>query len=127
MTTSNIICFPGGRSLQAESAPNDAGVSSVDQRPTGSAATALAAVISAGATVPPEDDREEYATAVIGAAIRFGKRKGQSLRRLPQQLRRWLLTLCDEGHPAALVVRDWLNGNQRFQDGTAPAQEGEGA
>ncbi|PHR21982.1 MAG: hypothetical protein COA37_13520 [Hoeflea sp.] len=33
---------------------------------------------------------------------------------LPKPLRRRLDLMCQFGHPAALIIKDWLDGNRRF-------------
>ena len=60
------------------------------------------------------EEHREYVASIVSAAIRFGRRNGRSLSRLPSQLRKWLSDLCDAGDPACLVVRDWLDGNRRY-------------
>lgn len=48
------------------------------------------------------------AAEVIATTIRFATRRGRSLGALPQAIRSQLIQLCEEGHPAAQVVRDWI-------------------
>ncbi|KGF67814.1 hypothetical protein LL06_20165 [Hoeflea sp. BAL378] len=56
------------------------------------------------------DDQAAHVAMVVRIAIRSAKRRGVRLESLLSIPRRWLLDLCDEGDPTALVVRDWLTG-----------------
>lgn len=92
-----------------------------------------AAISTVHPSLDPEQQAERVAS-VVRAAIGFARRKGVRLQSLPPQLRGWLLTLCNEGDPTCLAVRDWLTGNRRFlgvADDAVPspgvAAEGEGA
>ena len=45
-------------------------------------------------------------------------------RRLPEHLNRRVQLLCDNKHPAGQVLKDWLDGNQRFlPDGSEATYE----
>ncbi len=61
-----------------------------------------------------DEEYREHVACIIGVAIRLGRRKGRSLSSLQPQLRKWLIDLCDQGDPAAVVVHDWLTGNHRL-------------
>lgn len=60
-----------------------------------------------------EDEFREHVATIVGVAIRCGRRKGRSLSSLQPQLRKWLIDLCDQGEPSAVMVHDWLTGNRR--------------
>jgi hypothetical protein len=60
-----------------------------------------------------DDDFREHVATIVGVAIRCGRRKGRSLSSLQPQLRKWLIDLCDQGEPSAVMVHDWLTGNRR--------------
>lgn len=60
------------------------------------------------------EEYREHAATIVGAAIRCGRRKGRSLSSLQPQLRKWLIDLCEQGEPAAIMVHDWLTGNRRY-------------
>lgn len=63
---------------------------------------------SAHSTTPP--DPAVVAQVVIG----FARRKGVAMTSIPQTFRQQLLALCEAGDPTALMLRDWLTGNQKF-------------
>jgi hypothetical protein len=125
MTTSNIIAFPCRGATGSE--PNC--IRPKEAIPSDGPAPAAQAIALAMATPPggaSSEAQQEFAETVIGTAIRFGRRKGRSLTSLPPQMRKWLIELCDQGDPTALVVRDWLEGNGRLHIvGWAPS-DGEG-
>ncbi|PYE22956.1 hypothetical protein C8J32_1096 [Rhizobium sp. PP-CC-3A-592] len=60
-----------------------------------------------------DDEFREHVATIVGVAIRCGRRKGRSLSSLQPQLRKWLIDLCDQGEPSAVMVHDWLTGNRR--------------
>ena len=67
-----------------------------------------------GNTGPVGDEEyREHVACIVGVAIRAGRRKGRSLSSLQPQLRKWLIDLCDQGEPSAVMVHDWLTGNRR--------------
>lgn len=68
------------------------------------------------------DERANYVASIVRSTIGFAKRKGRRIESLPPQLRGWLLGLCEQGDPACLVVRDWLDGNPSFN--SRSSQEG---
>lgn len=107
--STNIITFPKAsiRLSRSEPAALTGPISSLT---TNAAAIALA--VSAFAEA--KDDQALHAASVVGASIRFARRKGICMSSLPKQLRIWLLQECDRGDAAALMVRDWLTGNTRF-------------
>lgn len=74
----------------------------------------VAAIASIDQYPVSAEDYAAHVESVVGATIRFARRKGVRLDSLPPQLRTWLLDLCDQGDPACCVVRDWLTGNRRF-------------
>lgn len=60
-----------------------------------------------------DDEFREHVATIVGVAIRCARRKGRSLSSLQPQLRKWLIDLCDQGEPSAVMVHDWLTGNRR--------------
>ena len=61
-----------------------------------------------------DDEFREHVATIVGVAIRCGRRKGRRLSSLQPQLRKWLIDLCDQGEPSAVMVHDWLTGNRRY-------------
>ncbi|CAN7666474.1 hypothetical protein LJR030_002872 [Rhizobium sp. LjRoot30] len=111
-TSTNIITFP-----KASIRPSRSETAALT---TNAAAIALAV----SAFTEGNDDQALHAASVVGASIRFARRKGISMSSLPKQLRIWLLQECDRGDPASLMVRDWLTGNTRFLGVSEPGGEG---
>lgn len=68
----------------------------------------IVAIMSNRGRCETSGDIRDAAAEVIATAIRFATRRGRSLGALPQAIRLQLIQLCEEGHPAAQVVRDWL-------------------
>ena len=101
--TSNILPFPISRGLPVMTFPT----------PSGSVSE-ITAVVSPGEHAVSAEDRAAHVESVVGATIRFARRKGVRLDSLPPQLRTWLLDLCDQGDPTCRMVHDWLTGNRRF-------------
>ena len=101
--TYNILPFPISPRLPVMKAP-----------PASGRATEVASVASIDQYPVSAEDYAAHAESVVGATIRFARRKGVRLDSLPPQLRAWLLDLCDQGDPTCCVVRDWLTGNRRF-------------
>lgn len=60
-----------------------------------------------------DEEYREHVACIVGVAIRCGRRKGRSLASLQPQLRKWLIDLCHQGEPSAVMVHDWLTGNRR--------------
>lgn len=60
-----------------------------------------------------DEEYREHVACIVGVAIRAGRRKGRSLSSLQPQLRKWLIELCEQGDPSAVMVHDWLTGNPR--------------
>ena len=119
-TPTNIIQFPGQRLRQSQIA-NTSGAEYI----AGLTSNTAAIEFAVGALVETDEDRALHAAAVVGASIRFARRRGISMTSLPTQLRRWLLQECDRGDAAAIMVREWLTGNAGFLD--LPELNGEGA
>jgi hypothetical protein len=59
------------------------------------------------------EEYREHVACIVGVAIRAGRRKGRSPSSLQPQLRKWLIELCEQGDPPAVMVHDWLTGNRR--------------
>ncbi|MDP2778838.1 hypothetical protein [Devosia sp.] len=57
------------------------------------------------------EDHAADVAMVVRIAIRSARRRGVRLESLLSIPRERLLTLCEEGDPTCLVVRDWLLGN----------------
>lgn len=112
--STNIIAFP-----KASIRPTRSEIVAITG-PISTLTTNAAAIARAVSAFPgADDDRALHAASVVGASIRFARRRGISMSSLPKQLRIWLLQECDRGDPASLMVRDWLTGNARFL-GDAP-------
>lgn len=103
--TSNILPFPIPQHLPAMKVPAASGSGRVAE---------VAAVASIGQYPVSAEKHAAHVESVVGASVRFARRKGVRLDSLPPQLRTWLLDLCDQGDPTCCVVRDWLTGNRRF-------------
>lgn len=101
--TSNILSFPISRASPVMRS----------SMPSGSVAEITAVAFPGGHAVSAED-RAAHVASVVGATIRFARRKGIRLDSLPPQLRMWLLDLCNQGDPTCRMIRDWLAGNHRF-------------
>lgn len=101
--TSNILPFPISQSPPVMTFPT----------PSGSVSEITAAA-SHGEHAVSAEDHAAHVASVVGATIRFARRKGIHLDSLPPQLRTWLLELCNQGDPTCRMVRDWLSGNRRF-------------
>lgn len=122
-TTSNIIAFPNLMQRQVPvptptttpTGPVMQSVQPVNASPDTWTDTSTS-IASLATTTPfdPETEAALHAVAIVGASIRFARRKGVSLDSLPKQLRLWLLRECERGEPACLVVRDWLTGNRKY-------------
>lgn len=125
MTTSNIIAFPrrGATGSEPNSLPPNEANHSAAPAP---AAQAIAVAIATPPGGASSEAQQEFAETVIGTAIRFARRKGRSLTSLPPQMRTWLLELCGQGDPTALVVRDWLEGKSRLHVVGSATNGGEG-
>ena len=84
-----------------------------DAAPAPSSATAdrtrrIVAIMSRREQDGDADQTTPDAAEVIATVIRFATRRGPSLAALPASTRSQLRRLCEDGDPAALVVRDWL-------------------
>ena len=119
-TPTNIIQFPGQRLRRFQTA-NTSGAEYI----AGLTSNTAAIEFPVGALVETDEERALHVAAVVGASIRFARRRGISMTSLPTQLRRWLLQECDRGDASAIMVRDWLTGNAKFLD--LPELNGEGA
>lgn len=101
--TSNILPFPIRHAL----------IQTASQ-PTG-LKPAISHPLVTGNKNPVEgDEYREHVACIVGVAIRAGRRKGRDLMSLQPQLRKWLIELCDQGDPSAVMVHDWLTGNHRL-------------
>ncbi len=112
MTTpvSNIIAFPARREAPtafAESIISPAAIPPAVVSPT-------VVSIADGRSVDQSDEDWLNVSALVRAVIRHARRKGVALTSLPPALRSMLLTECNRGQPACLMLRDWLNGNRPF-------------
>ncbi|MBD8651038.1 hypothetical protein IFT66_08105 [Rhizobium sp. CFBP 13726] len=121
-TPTNIIEFPGQRRRQPQTeTANTSGAEYI----AGLTSNTAAIEFAVGALVETDEDRALHVAAVVGASIRFARRRGISMASLPTQLRHWLVQECDRGDASAIMVREWLTGNARFVD--LPELNGEGA
>lgn len=112
---SNIIAFPLHRAAPgafAESIISPAALPSAAIPPTATSPTVVS--ITDGRSVDQSDEDWLNVSALVRAVIRHARRKGVALTSLPPALRTMLLTECNRGQPACLMLRDWLNGNRPF-------------
>lgn len=117
MTTpvSNIIAFPLHRAAPtafAESIISPAVMPPADMPPAVVSPTVVS--IADGRSVDQSHEDWLNVSALVRAVIRHARRKGVALTSLPPALRSMLLTECNRGQPACLMLRDWLNGNRPF-------------
>lgn len=117
-TPTNIITFPGHPRLQPQTA-DTSGANYI----AGLTSNPAAIEFAVGALKDHDEDRALHVAAVVGASIRFARRRGISMSSLPTQLRRWLLQECERGDASAIMVREWLTGNARFIDPPEPVGE----
>jgi hypothetical protein len=101
--TSNILPFPISRGLPTMKVPT-----------ASESVSEITTVVSPGEHAVSAEDRAAHVASIVGASVRFARRKGVRLDSLPPQLRAWLLDLCDKGDPTCCVVRDWLTGNHQY-------------
>jgi len=57
---------------------------------------------------------DEMAPRTIGRILNLVASDSSRKARLPKHLRHRLDLMCQFRHPAALMLRDWLDGNRRF-------------
>lgn len=101
--TSNILPFPIRHSLVQ-----------TGSQPLASGPTTPRTEVTGNKSLYADEEYREHVACIVGVAIRAGRRKGRDLSSLQPQLRKWLIELCDQGDPAAVMVHDWLTGNHRL-------------
>ncbi|CDZ72581.1 Hypothetical protein NGAL_HAMBI2610_42060 [Neorhizobium galegae bv. orientalis] len=101
--TSNILPLPTRHaSIQTGSQP----------LPSESTTPCLKVTVNEG--LDADEEYREHVATIVGVAIRAGRRKRRSLSSLQPQLRKWLIDLCEQGNPTAIMVRDWLTRNRQY-------------
>jgi hypothetical protein len=123
---SNVIPFKSRAQLLASqlSLKKDVPQQTLGTTPTSEHSDPYLLTHSQGANPPTREVIYETAPSIVQSILQCVSSEYVQNRRLPAHLNRRVQLLCDHEHPAGQVLKDWLDGNQRFlRDGSETTYE----
>lgn len=115
---SNVIAFPNNLPEQGLTTPETTSrlkrLAKLQDTTSPDAPSRSQAIAQAIATCAAKPGVLPDPAIVAQVVIGFARRKGIAIRNIPKIFREQLLALCAADDPTALMLRDWLEGNQKL-------------